>query len=188
MRNSWWYYLHKSISRDTILTFITGDNYVKAIYLGPLSGGNYLELIISSQLFCRAMVWALIVQGLIIWGAITWEATFFFWGGAQLSRGQLSGGTLIREGAIILRDSCPEGNYPRGQLPVRQSSFPKNMFLFLKEINKTRVIKYDPLPTISWQIYLYPKQFLHFMASCSYEVHIFELWNLVRTLQLVHNL
>ena len=73
----------------------------------------------------------------------------FFFGGAQLSRGQLSGGTLIREGAIILRDSCPEGNYPRGQLPVRQSSFPKNMFLFLKEINKTRVIKYDPLPTIS---------------------------------------
>ena len=135
MRNSWWYYLHKSISRDTILNFITGDNYVKAIYLGPLSSGNYLELIISSQLFCGAMVWALIVQGLIIWGAITWEATFFlgrggrrsylggnYLGGHLSGRGQLSWGTVARR-AIILR-----GNYPWGNRP-----FPKICFCFLRK-------------------------------------------------------
>ena len=166
---------------------------MKAIYLGLLSGGNYLGLIISSQLFCGAMVWAPTVQGLIIWGAITREAIFLFLGvaiiqgenysGGHLSgRGKLSWGTIVRK-VVIIGGNCPGGNYPWGNCPV-----PKNMFQFLQQINKTRVIKYGPLPTISWQIYLYPKQFLHFMASCSCEVHIFEWWNLVRTLQLVHNL
>ena len=40
---------------------LSGDNYMKAIYLGSIirgqfCGGNYLGAIISSQLFCRAMV------------------------------------------------------------------------------------------------------------------------------------
>ena len=82
---------------------------MKAIYLGLLSGGNYLGLIISIQLFCRQMVGAPIVQGLIIWGATTREAFFF-------GAGALSGGKLIREGSINLGYNFTEGNYPRGQL------------------------------------------------------------------------
>ena len=44
----------------------------------------------------------------------------FFLGGGG---GQLFGGTLIREGSIILEDNFPEGNYPRGQLVVGQLSY-----------------------------------------------------------------
>ena len=51
---------------------LSGDNYVKAIYLGSIIRGQQI-------------VWTPIVLGLIIWGAITGKAIFF--GGMQLSWG-----------------------------------------------------------------------------------------------------
>ena len=75
----------------------------KPFIWGPLSGGNfpgdiYLGVIISSQLFCEAIVWTPIVQALIIIIIIIIIIFFFFGGGVigeailgrQLSRGQLS--------------------------------------------------------------------------------------------------
>ena len=82
---------------------------------GSLSGcnfprGNYLGVHISSQLFCGAIVWVPIVQGLIIWGTISGQ--IFSWNnysgcyypegrfsgaiirGCKLSGGQLSGRQL----------------------------------------------------------------------------------------------
>ena len=76
------------------------------------SGGNYFGVHISSQSFCLAILWAPIVQGLIIWGKISGIAIF----GGQLSGGQLSWWAIV-QGAII-RGNCPGGNYPGGNFSV----------------------------------------------------------------------
>ena len=78
----------------------------KPFIWGPLSGGNfpgdiYLGVIISSQLFCEAIVWTPIVQALIIIIIIIFF--FFLEGrlsgkqflGRQLSRGQLSWAAIV---------------------------------------------------------------------------------------------
>ena len=49
--------------------------------MGNFPGDNCLWVFVNGQLFYEAIVWAPIVQGLIIWGAITGEASF---GGAVI--------------------------------------------------------------------------------------------------------
>ena len=61
-----------------------------------------------------------------LWVEFTWVGGMIFGGNfivrEQFSGGQLSSGAIIRGqfslGAIILRDNCPEGNYPGGNFTL----------------------------------------------------------------------
>ena len=59
--------------------------------MGNFPGDNCLWVFVNGQLFYEAIVWAPIVQGLIIWGAITGEASF---GGAVI-QGEIVWGYLL---------------------------------------------------------------------------------------------